>query len=233
MKYQDVFRCLKGVGSIDLSGLVIPIPQTSYALHPINCRLDFVNGDIVTMLTNARNAQTKSFLTYFTSTPERTTRWLSTNVACDDTRILFALKKINSNQLYGYMGLAYADSEGKRIEGDAIVRYATEVEPGLMRTAFLHLVNWVITALNFEQVCIRVLSDNPAVGFYERCDFEVLSVVPLYEVWRGDEIIELTESVHGHNNRLSSRTLTHMRYKPSAKSDQIDNPPNFNISNEG
>lgn len=218
MNYKNLFQCLKGVGSLDLSTFALPIAQTGYALYPINCRSDCIDESIVTMLTSARNANSDSFLTFFTATPERTSRWLTHSVAYDSTRLLFALKDVKTNDLHGYMGLAYADSDGKRIEGDAIVRYAQKIEPGLMRLAFLQLVEWISTAIGFEQIWIRVLSDNPAVGFYKRCDFTVVSEVSLYEI-RGSsgELVELTESTNMDGASISSRTLTYMKYVPFSK----------------
>ena len=105
MNYQDLFQCLKGVGLMDLSGFALPVSDTGYALYPINCSAGQIDHSIVTMLTNARNANSKSFLTFFTATPERTYKWLSNFVASDPTRILFALKEMRTHRLYGYMAL--------------------------------------------------------------------------------------------------------------------------------
>lgn len=216
MNYQDLFQCLKGVGPLDLSGLILPLERSGYALHPIDCRKEHINASIVAMLTDARNTHRNSFLTYFTATPERTTRWLTGPVASDPTRILFSLQETRSNKLYGYMGLGYGDPGGSRIEGDAIVRHATHTEPGLMRLAFLRLVEWVRCSIGIREIWIRVLSDNPAVGFYQRCNFVKASEVPLYELHNtAGEVLALTESGQADGLRASIRTLTHMRYSPA------------------
>jgi len=215
MNYQELFQCLKGVGQLDLSGLVLPVDSSGYVLYPINCRAEDIDIDIVNMLTDARNSNTDSFLTFFTATPERTVNWLTDIVAADSTRILFSLKELQSNKLYGYMGLAYGDSAGSRIEGDAIVRYAEQTEPGLMRLAFLRMVEWVSKSIGVEEIWLRVLSDNPALGFYERCNFVALSNSPLYEVRNTlGEIEALTESAERDSLTISSRTLTYMKYVP-------------------
>ncbi|MEA1051622.1 GNAT family N-acetyltransferase [Lamprobacter modestohalophilus] len=216
MNYQDLFQCLKGVGLFDLSSFVLPVPGTGYGLYPINCRAENIDADIVTMLTEARNSNLDSFLTFFTATPERTKKWLAEQVAPDSTRILFAVKDIQSNDLYGYMGLAYGDSDGSRIEGDAIVRYAEKTEPGLMRLAFLRLVEWVRFSLRIGEIWLRVLSDNPAISFYQRCGFVSVSEVPLYELKGSTGDIEaLAESPDGDSSSVSSRTLAYMRYSPT------------------
>jgi hypothetical protein len=215
MNYQDLFQCLKGVGKLDLSRLSLPVWGTKYALYPICCRTGDTDAAVISMLTAARNANVNSFLTFFTATNARTRQWLVNSVASDSSRILFALKDIYSNRLYGYMGLAYGDALGGRIEGDAIVRHSEQTEPGLMRTAFMQLVEWVRKDLGIQEVWIRVLSDNPALGFYRRCSFESISISPLYETRNSDGVIEaLTECPSGDAG-LSSRTLVHMKYLPS------------------
>lgn len=215
MNYQDFFQCLKGVGRLDLSGLALPVLGTKYALYPICCHADKTDRSVIEMLTAARNANISSFLTFFAATADRTRQWLVNSVASDSSRILFSLKDVQSGELYGYMGLAYGDPSGSRIEGDAIVRYLDQTEPGLMRAAFMQLVEWVRTDLGIKEIWIRVLSDNPALGFYQRCNFKSLSVSPLFEIRNPDgEIEALTESLND-NSGLSSRTLTYMKYFPS------------------
>ena len=215
MNYQDLFQCLKGVGKPDLSRLSLPVSGTKYALYPICCHAGKTDDAVISMLTAARNANANSFLTFFTATADRTRQWLVNSVASDSSRILFALKDIYSGRLYGYMGLAYGDALGSRIEGDAIVRYSEQTEPGLMRTAFMQLVEWVRKDLGIQEVWIRVLSDNPALGFYRRCSFESISVSPLYQTRNSDGVIKALTEFPGGVAGLSSKTLIYMKYLPS------------------
>lgn len=216
MNYQDLFQCLKGVGTLDLSSFVLPINNTGYVLKPINCRARDIDTDIIDMLVNARNANANSFLTFFTATPEKTKNWLVGPVAYDSTRILFALKEMQSKSLYGYMGLAYGTPNGKRIEGDAIVRYKEQTKPGLMRLAFLQLVEWARNSIGIDEIWVRVLSDNPAIDFYKRCNFVIVFEVPLYEARRlSGELEELSELRNEKKLSLSKRKLTYMKYLPS------------------
>lgn len=214
MKYQELFQCLKGVGELDLSELSLPVLDTKYALQPINCQAHKVDNLVVDMLTNARNSNANSFLTIFTATTDRTKNWLVNYVANDSTRILFVLKEINTGNLYGYMGLAYGDDFGTRIEGDAIVKYSEITQAGLMQKAFVQLVKWVSKGLGINEIWIRVLSDNPALGFYERCNFVCISKVPLFEIRNSVGEIEALVECSGQATRLSSRTLTYMKYSP-------------------
>lgn len=215
MKYQELFQCLKGVGDLDLSSLCLPVEGTAYGLFPINCQAGRIDDHTVRMLTEARNSNSASFLTYFTATTERTAGWLAGAVARDPSRILFSVSNIESNYHYGYMGLAYGDPAGIRIEGDAIVRFAEKSEPGLMRSAFLCLVNWAKLDLGIGDVWVRVLSDNPAVGFYKLCAFSRVKETTLYETrGRHGELVELSETPTVDCAGESSRTLVHMRYSP-------------------
>lgn len=215
MNYQELFQCLKGVGKLNLSGISLPVLGTKYVLYPVCCNPDHIDDAVIEMLTAARNANVNSFLTFFTATAERTRQWLIDSVANDASRILFALKNIESGSLYGYMGLAYGDAAGTRIEGDAIVRHSQQAEPGLMHAAFMQLVEWVRKDLGIKDIWIRVLSDNPALRFYHKCNFVSLSDAPLYEVKNLYGDIELLTECPDGNSGLSARTLTYMKYLPS------------------
>ncbi|TDV91133.1 acetyltransferase (GNAT) family protein [Halomonas alkaliantarctica] len=213
MKYQDIFQALKGVGDIDLSALALPVAETDFALYPINCNPDCVDEIVVSMLTEARNRNRDSFLTYFEATPERTFHWITSSVAKDNTRILFALREVGTRELYGYMGLAYGDAGGGRIEGDAIVRFSDISRPGLMRAAFLSLVEWVMIDIGIKEVWVRVRSSNPAVKFYNQCGFSVEFEAPLYEI-NGSlgELVELSETPLQNYAVTSDDSLFYMKY---------------------
>lgn len=216
MYYRDLFQCLKGTGTMDLSSLAFPLAETSYMVCPVNCSPERIDQATVRMLTDARNANADSFLTFFKATPERTYRWLSDSVGKDGSRILFVIKRIEDNNLYGYMGLAYGDSAGERIEGDAIVRFQDKKEPGLMRRAFMHLVRWAKEDVGINEVWLRVLSDNPAIEFYKRCGFTVDSTVPLYEVRNRTGQLEALQEAAVTDNLVASRSsLTYLQYRPA------------------
>lgn len=215
MTYGEIFQCLKGIGGVDLQNLALVVQGTGYALRPICCQTDGTAPDVLELLTVARNSNSNSFLTYFTATPERTKKWLTSEVGTDSSRILFVLQETRTNSLYGFMGLAYGDREGQRIEGDAIVRHANNHEPGLMQRAFLTLVTWVTQSLGVKEVWVRVLSDNPAITFYQRCDFASHWQTDLFELRNSrGELEALTESDNSGKLPLSTRTLTYMRYSP-------------------
>jgi hypothetical protein len=98
MDYKELFQSLKGVGQINLSDFVLLIPNFEYALYPINCNPSKIDLDIVKMLTDARNSNVNSFLTFFKATLEQTSDWLTSSVAKDNTRILFSIRNIYSKK---------------------------------------------------------------------------------------------------------------------------------------
>lgn len=216
VSYQEIFQCLKGVGPVNLSRFSIKLRDFDYCLAPINCHPDALDAKIVNMLTDARNHNPESFLTMFRATNERTSSWLGSVVAKDPSRILFTLKHCMSGELYGYMGLAYGDERGHRIEGDAIVRHSAESIPGLMKTAFSTLVEWVRNDVGFSEVWLRVLSDNTAIKFYEKSGFKVVEVKPLFEIKdQTGVLVELKEATGPNDLPLSTRTISYMRFHPS------------------
>lgn len=216
MKYNEIFQCLKGVGQIDLQNVALIVEGTGYALYPVSCRPGGNDATVIEMLTTGRNINSGSFLSQFTATTERTQEWLVSQVGTDSSRILFVLRETRSSKLYGFMGLAYGDKDGRRIEGDAIVRYGDDFEPGLMRRAFLSLVKWAINSLGIDEVWVRVISDNPAISFYERCGFAALWETKLFESRNSQGVLEaLIESDDSGKLMMSNRTLTYMKYAPS------------------
>lgn len=214
MNYCDVFQCMKGVGEFNLSSWIMPVLGTDYVLEPICCRSGMLDVDVINMLTNGRNANVDNFLNHFKATQERTRDWLKSVVANDRTRILFSLKNIYSNELYGYMGLAYGNEDHSSIECDAIVRYTEKVERGLMRLAFTQLVKWVYNDLSVKSIWVRVFSDNAAVGFYESCSFVIKTEKKLFCVLdESGDLVRFTDTAEEMVVE-SSRSLLYMKYTP-------------------
>jgi RimJ/RimL family protein N-acetyltransferase len=217
--YQDIFQFLKGVSLSSKVGLVIPIPKTAYVLFPINCHEATIDEKIVTMLTVARNDNVESFLTYFTATNERTASWLINTVSRDKARILFSIKHYFTGELYGYMGLAYGNLSGTYIEADAIVRYTYKPIHGLMKKAFTTLIDWVQFDIGISNVWIRVLADNSAIHFYEKCGFRIEKLKDLFMVLDNQQqLVELKEDSESGSLQKSHRCLAYMTNSESCKS---------------
>ena len=214
MTYQAIFQALKGVAPSRLGSFTLPVRKTGYALCPIDCRQGHLADDVVSMLTDARNAHVTSFLTRFQATAERTAGWLINAVGSDSTRILFAIRHIESGALYGYMGLGYGSEDNSYIEADAIVRYAEQSVRGLMNDALQDLVAWVKNDLGIPRVGVRVLSDNPALAFYAKCGFQELRRASLYPSNSSDgDLMGLAEAPPDAESKSSPVTLVYMEYR--------------------
>lgn len=214
LTYQQLFQSLKGVQIPTLNSLVLPVPDTGYVLSPINCTPQGINLEVVEILTNGRNANTDSFLTFFEATVPRTKSWLTNVVAQDDRRLLFTVKNVLTGDIYGYMGLAYGNEDGSYIEADAIVRTAHRAVPGLMKMSFQRMLHWIQFEVGISSVWVRVLSDNSAIAFYQKSHFEIQTVKPLYEVYdAAKNLVELSPESANGSRKKSQRSLSYMSLK--------------------
>ena len=140
------------------------------SLRPVATQLDYLNELDVASLTSWRNRHVSSFLTEFNATDVQTRRWLTQQVGPDDSRILFMLDDAERKTI-GYMGLAFIDWAAGTAEADAVVR-GIDAPRGLMSQALRTLLSWAQGQLAFNRIGVRVRSDNPALGFYEKLGFK-------------------------------------------------------------
>ena len=158
--------------------LSLRIPEfENHFLRPVTTCAAQIDRQDVECLTRWRNLHPRAFLTEFTATPERTTRWLVECVGIDETRVLFMLEDHQGTRM-GYMGLAFIDWGGSYVEADAVVS-GGQTPRGLMRAALCTMIDWARGALGLARIGVRVLSDNPALGFYQRMGFVEEARVPL------------------------------------------------------
>ena len=158
----------------------------SYFIRTVATRCEVLDPIDVACLTSWRNKFNKSFLTEFTATNDRTRRWLTDVVHTDDGRILFMIED-ECQQQVGYMGLAYIDWNRSYVEADAIVS-GGETPKGMMAAALRMLLRWATGPLGLTEVAVRVLSDNPALVFYEKLGFNEIKRIPLKRVITGDVV---------------------------------------------
>jgi hypothetical protein len=110
-----------------------------------------------------------AFLHEFAADDGRTAGWLRDVIGPDDTRILFMVDD-PAGTTFGYMALAFIDWDARTGEADAIVR-GGDAPRGTMAMALTTLLEWGRTQLGLDRFGVRVRSDNPALGFYERLGF--------------------------------------------------------------
>lgn len=199
------------LGAIKLSAgifppvsLVIGHPPVAL-LRPVATAPDRIDLADVSRLSDWRNTHRRSFLTEFEATPARTTRWLVTRVRTNNGKVLFMVDDITGRTV-GYMGLDCIDWITRYGEADAIVR-GEDTPKGFMRTALLGLLSWARDALGLTELGVRVLSDNPAVRFYEGLGFATVRTVPL----RMDPAQDGCSWVEDPSQSSSTRQLLHMR----------------------
>jgi RimJ/RimL family protein N-acetyltransferase len=131
----------------------------------------------VARLTEWRNRHVRSFLTEFHATEARTRHWLTSSVSSDDSRVLFMIEDRNG-PIIGYVGLAFIDWAKGYAEADSVVR-GDDAFPGIMSAALKALVGWGRDQLKLSSYGVRVLSDNPALRFYEKHGFQERRRAPL------------------------------------------------------
>lgn len=165
-------------------------------LRPIVTTSGAQDKEELRCLTTWRNRHVRAFLHEFAANEARTARWLATLIGPDDTRILFSLVD-DSGQMVGYLGLAYIDWARGYGEADAIVR-GEPLPAGTMKRALTRLLAWARSDLGLSELGVRVLSDNAACRFYERCGFVEQRREPLAARTTDDGIIwEPTSAQHG------------------------------------
>jgi len=211
--YQKLFFSLKRMGNDNLSSFALPVKNTGYELVPVACAEKHIDQEVVALLTEARNSNTTSFLTMFNATEEGTRNWLSQTVAKEDNRILFMLQNMRKKNYYGYMGLAFGNNDGSYIEADAVVRIDQNMIHGLMKASLTRLLEWVRIDLNIASVGVRVLSDNPALKFYERCGFIKHKCQDLYDAKDASgQVVALETKQQFAGQQKSERSLCYMIY---------------------
>lgn len=180
---QQIIAALKSGEAADVLA-VTGFP--GFRLRAVVTRPDAIRPGDARLLTQWRNLHVRSFLTEFVATEPRTVGWLGSVLHRDPGHILFMVDGPGGETL-GYMGIGFIDWASRYGEADAIVRGSPHV-PGLMRAGLCTLLLWSRDSLGLTRIGVRVLSDNPAIGFYRRIGFVETRRVPLRRMMRGDEV---------------------------------------------
>jgi dTDP-4-amino-4,6-dideoxygalactose transaminase/RimJ/RimL family protein N-acetyltransferase len=138
----------------------------------------------VKRLTEWRNKFSRSFLTEFIATYDRTRAWLTNVIARDNSRILFMIEEPGKLPI-GYIGMTCIDWTNKTAEADSVVR-GEDSHPGMMMKALKTLLQWAGSELGINKFKVRVISDNPAVRFYSKFGFKEMKRVALRKIAKED-----------------------------------------------
>jgi RimJ/RimL family protein N-acetyltransferase len=122
----------------------------------------------VALLTEWRNRYREFFLTDFTASVQQTHAWLQ-KTGTDPSRILFMIETEGGSP-FGHAGLCNLRPADAYAELDNVVRGA-EGPRGAMTAAVTMLCDWAASSLCVSALWVRVMSDNPAVSFYEKLGF--------------------------------------------------------------
>jgi RimJ/RimL family protein N-acetyltransferase len=173
---KNLLKTLKEIAGISGPNLVLRVNGfPAFWLRPIATRSQNINYQDIALLTAWRNMYPKSFLTEFIATESQTFSWLTDRVHFDN-KIIFMIE--NCESPVGYMGISFIDWNKSYLEPDSIVSGGIHPK-GLMTAALLTLLQWSKGQLGLNNVGIRVLSDNPALTFYNRLGFVETKRVPL------------------------------------------------------
>jgi RimJ/RimL family protein N-acetyltransferase len=175
---RELLTVLKESAVAHGSGLCIPVGTPVRALlRPVATRGGEASADDVARLTEWRNQHATAFLTEFEARDEQTERWLAEIIHPDNTRILLMVDEPDGRTV-GHMGLASIDWDSGSFEADAITR-GVDAPRGLMGESLQTMLRWGRSQLGLSDAWLRVRSDNPAIGFYDRIGFTELKRVPV------------------------------------------------------
>jgi RimJ/RimL family protein N-acetyltransferase len=144
-------------------------------LRPLQAADAHISAHDVTLLTKWRNQHRSSFLSDFEATEDRTRHWLTAVAGPDASRILFMVETADGLP-FGHVGLCNVDDTYGEL--DNIVR-GGDGPRGAMLAAAGALCAWARSGLGLRQIGVRVMADNPAVGFYEKLGFRPVKDVAL------------------------------------------------------
>jgi RimJ/RimL family protein N-acetyltransferase len=175
---REVISRYKSQYHLDPEGLALrawAATGEALRLRPLQPTPEQVSPRDVALLTQWRNQYRRYFLTDFVATNERTMRWLTSTAGPDSSRILFMVEA-SDGEPFGHVGLCSVDEAYGEL--DNVVR-GREGPKGSMAAAATAVCAWARSTLGLEQLWVRVMADNPAVGFYEKLGFRRVKDVPL------------------------------------------------------
>lgn len=174
------------VGALKEKGTVFPIEGGF--LVPISFQYKTQMPDCVHLLSQWRIENPSLSPTRFPVSDERTERWLQANVLGNDSRIMFMIQS-PERQNVGHIGLSGMDVKTQTVRFDSAMKGVKDKCPGIMRTVFEFLKVWCREQLEARFVDLVVLDDNVrAIRLYEKCEFEVISSIPLRKIEHDGEI---------------------------------------------
>lgn len=178
---RENFRFLKSADTVRGAYLrSIEIPEYG-SLVPLCVALKD-NEDLLTKLTEWRNANVDAYPTQFLASIESTRNWFQKGLIENEGRILFLIVT-NSGDSVGHIGFNSCINEIGNFEIDNVVRGVAEAPKGIMTAAMMSLLEWARKIIPVESFNLRVMGHNEhAINFYLRNGFVKKATIPLRKV---------------------------------------------------
>lgn len=183
-------------------------------LRPLS-RASLEDDALMVSITKWRNSASKSFLTQFQATPERTRLWLQNVVLCDNARLLFLIH--STTKLIGHYGFKGLTAESAEV--DNLVRGESGGHPQLVHFAEIALIRWMFETFDIESLFGYVLADNwQAIELHARVGFQNAERVPLLKrIVNGETFFDMGEPGMTSPDNLYSQKISLVRADFRAK----------------
>lgn len=182
----ETFKRLKEIDDYkDLINNSIRINSCKGFLVPV-CNLYERDTALLLKLADWRRSAI-TFHNKFNVTYESTKLWLRNLLLDIPDRILFLVLDEFGTPI-GHMGFANSLNEDGLMEFDNVIRGVPSVNPGIMGSATITLLNWASASFEPQKFYIRTLESNThAISFYKKLGFVYEGRQPLRRVGKDDE----------------------------------------------
>ena len=157
--------------------------------------------DLMELLGRWRKENEHWYLSQFSVSTERTTKWFMEKLIEVPDRLLFMIKI--SGKYIGHVGLFRFDFHNLICEIDNILRGEKDC-PGIMGDAVMGLMDWARSSLKLKGFTLKVLSDNSrAIKLYKNLGYQEVLRIPLIQV-NGKDGLEWTEAQQDYKKEAGS-----------------------------
>lgn len=162
----------------DLAAHAVPMPDRMGSLLPI---CDLLGGDagVIHALSTWREMHQSVFPTRFIVSDERTRVWLRDMVLDVEDRIMFFVLDPNGRRI-GHIGFARCLNDLGVMELSNAMRGVKDAGRGLMRMAFITIMEWARVTIGPAWFDMRVFTHNThALTLYQSLGFRRVGEMPL------------------------------------------------------
>ena len=158
----------------------IPLQNGGYLLPLTTLHLE--SNSIIEKLWQWREDHSYAYPSRYETTLESTKNWIQKAILSNPDRILFLIYD-EKEELVGHAGFADGSNEECKLEFDNILRGDIKARKGIMSDAMRTLKHWAQDTLFPNGFYLRALASNDkAISFYEKLNYEETSRYPLKKV---------------------------------------------------